>query len=158
MLNEIKGKLGLENIRGFEWPKGLGFSKSNESHFFRVHRLDGEIYVRNKGILTYADYHRLLIEAGFCLYIDGYIVAKEGYSDHFNALNKSTLGVRKREPQKAPYPVKEIGYAPMFEAAVQLFLKGVIKKDKLWNRVTQYINPEFHNSVFNEVVNHTPSR
>ena len=157
MIEQVRKELGTVNVRGFQWPAGVPMSRANERHIIHFHSWNGEIFVKSKGLMTYREYYKLLIEKGFCLYINGYIIGRTGYSEGYNSLHKQYLKRVNATKKQAVYPLKDKTCEAVFLAAVQLFQKGVITKEKLKQRVDSYIEESQQDVVFNEVVYHTPS-
>lgn len=151
MLVQLEEKFGME-LRGFKWIGS--FSKANKRHFVEVHRWKGEIYIKGKGIVSYVDYYKWLLNQGMCLFVDGMIVAKRGYSDHYNSLHKCHIGkLKELNFTKVEYPLKDINMKGVFESAVNLYKMGLINEDQLKKRVNKYIKPEFQNQVLLKITN-----
>ena len=79
-VDEIGKRLAMP-VRGFPW---LGpVLKSHRQHFIEFCGWDGEIYVKDRGILSFTEYYRYILKQGFCLMIDGVIVGPVFISVHY---------------------------------------------------------------------------
>lgn len=147
MLKELEKKLGME-LRGFTW---IGpFTKPNYHHFVQFYGWKGEIYIQNHGIMSYPEYYKKLLTQGMCLYINGMIVARRGYSEHFNHLHicyLKKINMTQASKEESGYPVLNPNEKPIFESAVKLFGMGILSLEQLTERIKRYIQPEQQDKV-----------
>jgi len=154
MLTEFQVRLGIP-VRGFQW---LGpILKAQYSHFIQFLGWEGEIYVKGKGILSLPDYYKLMLEKGYCLYADGWMIGKAGISPHYNALHKEHMKrfdiyQEKEAKQELRYPVEQPDKHAPFATAVELYKMGILSKEQLKIRVDKYILPEKRESVFESII------
>lgn len=151
MLEQLEEKLGME-LRGFKWVGS--FSKANRRHFVEVYKWEGEIYIKGKGIFSCIDYYKALLNDGMCLLVDGVIVAKRGYSDHYNSLHKCHIGkLKELKFTKVEYPLKDLSMKGVFDSAVNLYKMGLLNAEQLEKRIKKYIKPEFQVQVLLKITN-----
>lgn len=147
MLQAIEKEIGLK-VRGFKW---LGpFQKTNQRHILEFYGWSGEIFVRDKGIRTNREYYKDMLEKGYCLYIEGMVVAKTGFSDHYNALHKEYLKrmmQMKAACSQQSYPVVNPEEQVIFESAVQLYQQGIFDLKQLQVRIKRYIQLDKQDEV-----------
>lgn len=147
----MEKEVGMK-LRSFKWVGR--FSKANRNHFVEFYGWNGEIYVKDKGILTYKEYYKGLLKKGMCLHVDGMIIAKQGYSDHFNSLHKSYIGKLKQQKsikQGSSYPVNNLSEKAVFESAVQLYKMKLLSVEQLEERIKRYIKPGHQQRVLVEI-------
>lgn len=146
MLKQFEEKTGM-NLRSFQWIGN--FSKADRQHFAEFEGWEGEIYVRNLGILTLVEYYQKLLKDGVCICVDGVIIAKTGYSDHYNSLFKECTKREKRQENRnnEKYPMLNKDDLAIFESAVVLYQSGILNLEQLTTRVKRYILPQEQEKV-----------
>ncbi|RKO61866.1 hypothetical protein [Caldibacillus debilis] len=152
-VDEIGKRLAMP-VRGFPW---LGpVLKSHRQHFIEFCGWDGEIYVKDRGILSFTEYYRYILKQGFCLMIDGVIVGPVFISVHYNTLHKEYLRQLKEDQLKQESQKEGIiiaGKEAVFESAVELYRRGIFDENMIKARIWRYVKPEHRERVFSELKN-----
>lgn len=157
MIQTVEEMLGIK-VRGFEWKGEV--SKALKRHIIPFSEWHGEIYVRGKGIMALKEYYKMMIQKGYCLYINGWIVGKTGVSVHYNSLHHEylkRLRIKQQENVKknSGYPVVNPAMDAVFQSAVELYKKGIFSKEQLEIRVKRYILPEKQDYILNTILRTT---
>lgn len=143
-------------VRGFTWIGA--FSKPHYRHFVEFMGWQGEIYVKEKGIVSLKDYYRLVLNRGLCIYKDGTMVGPTFKSVHFNSLHREYLKrftsvenqqneAQSLEDDPCILPGKKV----VLESAIKLYREGIFDEQMLWVRVERYVKPEWREHVFNQI-------
>jgi|HigsolmetaAR206D_1030411.scaffolds.fasta_scaffold00003_144 hypothetical protein len=156
LVREVGSRLAMP-VRGFPWIGPV--LKPHRQHFVEFWGWDGEIYVRDRGLLSLQEYYRLVLNKGLCLWMNGYIIGPTWISTHYNSLHREYLGrfrlreaeIQKKQREKKDYAVIE-GLEAVFESAVELYRQGVFDEKMLKARIWRYVKPEHREHVFAELV------
>lgn len=151
MLQEFKERLGME-VRGFEW---IGyFTKATHKHFVQFNGWDGYIYVKgagkDSGLMSYTEYYKMTLEKELCIFVNGMIIGKSDYSDHYNTLHQvyiKRLNQKQGLKTETSYPVSNPNDYSVFESAVTLYRQGLFSLDQLRERVQRYIEQDEQETV-----------
>lgn len=155
VVEEFTTKLAM-TVRGFVW---IGtFSKPHYRHFVEFMGWQGEIYVKEKGIVSLKDYYKHVLNKGMCIYKDGTMVGPVFKSVHFNSLHREYLkrftSVENQQNETQSLeddPCILPGKKAVLESAIKLYREGIFDDEMLKVRVERYVKPEYREHVFNQI-------
>lgn len=158
VVNEVVREFGEKvamPVRGFRW---IGpFSKPHRKHFVDFLGWEGEIYMRDRGIVPLKDYYKIKLQDGYCIFINGVMIGPTFTSVHYNALHQEYLKrfmlqeVEQKNLDKPKNQVVVAGKEAVFQSAVELYRQGLLDDKMIQVRIRRYVIPEYQEKVWNEI-------